>query len=264
MSTFYFNGRPSGLGNRLHEVFNLMENCQQHEDLSYEYHWPPGNKSNRSYPVLFTTPERRLVIRTGKPFPNNKYRINGGYSADGCKVTRTKETRWEVAKLIKPKFEISFESDNSDILIKPVGVHIRSTDRIGGHRHPDQMTRKTYERCFHHTLELINKLKPKYLFVAADNIKEKNQFISKLDKNITVVHPITNCKNGPYVDFFALSMCSKIYMCSKFSSFAACASAVGNIPLISYWDEDATTLFQYRTIVEYEMIDKEKRPRGFF
>ena len=77
----------------------------------------------------------------------------------------------------------------------------------------------------------LNNLKPNYLFICSDDINSKNYVLSKLDMNIKVIEPECDLQpmNYEFRDFFALTLCSEIYMCSKTSTFAICASLIGNI-----------------------------------
>ena len=78
-------------------------------------------------------------------------------------------------------------------------------------------------------------------------LKDSVKFIEPIIKNKEI--------SGEYKDFFALTKCSKIYMCSLFSSYAITASMIGNIPLVSYFTDDKSPINRYKPILEYSIIN---------
>lgn len=236
---YIVGGRASGLGNRIEEVIVCEALCDL-KKINITYTWAKNGAPNRLYPILFKTDGLNTKISTKPLGISRKNNIRKGFYEQA-----NQEIMLKASSKIKPTFNIKFENN-----IKPIGVHIRSTDRIANRGNKDQMTGEFFQKCFNHTIQLINELNPPYLFVASDDHSKKVNFISKLNNNITIVNPISDSKHPVYDDFFGLSLCEKIYMCSKFSSFAICASLIGDIPIVSYIDENETNLWRYYAKVE--------------
>ncbi len=102
------------------------------------------------------------------------------------------------------------------------------------------------------TVDTVNSMMPKYLFVCADN-KYKREFLSLLNKEICIVDPIYDPSVPDYyIDFFSLSLCEKVIMASKFSSFAIFSSLIGNLPLIAFVKDDNTDK-RYKAKFQYDV-----------
>ena len=229
-----FIGRSDGIGNRLEQIIKLEIFCSQ-ENTSVNYYW---NNKRRKYPILIAAENVNIVSK----------RISGTIPLQNYSQTEM----LSAARLIKPLFDIHFKE-------KPIGVHIRGTDRIGKDHPHFMLNNSEFSAYLSRTIAAINKIKPKYLFVCADRAKYKRFFIKHLDKSISVVDPICDAPDV-YRDFFALTLCESIYMCSKFSSFSIAASLIGNIPIVSYTHNRETenrfkALFQYRSIANFERIN---------
>jgi len=244
MVDFNFSGRPDGLGNRIEEVIRLDAICTR-ENQKANYVW--NNKVvNRSYEILLTSKNIKIAENEIPNIPSKK---NSVFSAH----LNQEEIR-SAAKNIKPNFNINFESSK-----KPIGIHIRGTDRIGKKNHPHFMRdQNEFFIYLSKTISLANQKRPEYIYICSDNENYRDIFIENLDESITVIQPICD-KSLPteYRDFFALTLCEEIYMCSKFSSFALTASLIGNIPLISFvLDEDVKA--RYKALFRYELDFPDK------
>ncbi|RPH51039.1 MAG: hypothetical protein EHM85_08185 [Desulfobacteraceae bacterium] len=226
----YINGRPDGIGNRLEELLRIEYHCILNK-LTCCYYWDNNGSYNRRYPILFEC--INVTIQDKNKYPVNMINEVGWMSNRDQMIVAVKNV-----KLIKP-----LDTDNCEY----TGVHIRTGDRIRNPvPHADFMDINLFNRIFKFTVKQINLEKPKYLFICSDNEKYKNRMISKLDKDIKVVDPLIS-KSGlqVYDDFYALSQSNKIYMCSKFSSFAITASILNNIPVVSFFDENDSNLIRY-------------------
>ena len=233
-----FNGRIDGLGNRIEEIIRLEAFCQHH---GYVCHYAWRNENDfRSYPILFTAkmvePTENVDCLQEHPLIES---ISGEF--DQTKIL-------DAARQITPRFEIGFGEGSA-----PVGIHIRGTDRIGID-HPHFMkNEKEFKTFLLKTLHLVNQEKPKLVFVCADKKIYKDAFVSLLDDSIEIVEP--ECPEdvgGVYKDFFGLAKCNKIYMTSKFSSFAITASLIGNVPVVSL-REDPEVADRYKALFEYQL-----------
>ncbi|MEI6864926.1 alpha-1,2-fucosyltransferase [Flavicella sp.] len=240
MTDFNILGRPDGLGNRMEEII-LVSAFSSKENQCFNYIW--NNKfKNRRYDINFTSENVKISKESNKNIPIktlNELELN----------LLTQDEILRSAKNINPTFKIHFENE-----IKPIGVHIRGSDRINNNDHPHFMKNK--EEFFSYlekAIETINKKFPKYIFVCADDPRSREIFIDNLNSDITVINPVydDSIKNE-YVDFFSLSLCTEIYMCSKFSTFAITASMIGNIPLIAF-QMDRDTAKRYKALFQYEL-----------
>lgn len=241
IADFNFLGRPDGIGNRIEEIITIGAICQK-EKLVANYIWRNTNKY-RSYDIFFKTnlDNVKLSGKATKDLPNKSI-------SDIQNTNLSQKEILVVAKKIEPCFNIYFKN-----YIKPVGIHIRGTDRIKNNDHPHFMKNKReFLSYLSNTILKINKECPNYVYICSDDSDYRNAFINKLDKNIIVVKPI--CDKGipdEYIDFFALTKCEKIYMCSKFSSFAITASLIGNIPVVSFF-RDEEVAKRYKALFHYE------------
>ena len=226
----YINGRPDGIGNRLEELLRIEYHCILN-NLTCCYYWDNSGNDNRRYPILFEC--INVTIQDKNKYPANMINEIGWMNNRDQMIIAAKNV-----KLIKP-----LDTDKYEY----TGVHIRAGDRIRSKvDHFDFMDINLFNRIFKFTIKQINLEKPKYLFICSDNEKYKNRMISKLDKDISVVDPlITKSALQVYDDFYALSKSNKIYMCSKFSSFAITASILNDIPVISFFDENDSNLKRY-------------------
>ena len=238
MSDFYFMGRPDELGNRIEEII-LLESICRRDSIRCNYVW--NNKHyNRSYDILLKSNNVRLI-------ENNEKDIDFVTVTDSSK-NFSQEDFLSVAQGIQPTFDIYFENN-----VKPVGIHIRGTDRLGKKSPHFMKNENELNRFLSKTIELLNESKPQYIFVCSDDRKIKEKFVKYLDKGIVVIDPI--CEGSvpeEYRDFFSLTLCDSIYMCTKFSTFSIIASLIGNIPLISFVFDDEVAN-RYKALFRYEL-----------
>jgi len=227
----YYNGRPHGLGNRIEEIIILEAYAQKYNYL-IDYHW---NNSLENWTwndcivrATFDINFKAQLVNIIQEKRDERSNIN----IANISKTLNQDDILEAGKKILPLFDIKFENN-----IKPIGVHIRGTDRIGEGKH--NMNEEQFNNIFIKIINKINESNYKYIFVCSEYEYYKNEFIKRLNKNIKVVVPTVNnidIKNDS-VDLFSLSLCNKIYLCSKFSSYSIIASIIGNIDLICNYDE---------------------------
>jgi hypothetical protein len=154
------------------------------------------------------------------------------------------------AKKIKATFNLSFPHN-----ISPVGVHIRGTDRIGKKDDPHFMKDENELRMYlSETVNALNRMRPRFVYVCSDSEQTKGVLIRHLASDISVIEP-TYDKLAPseYADLFALSKCNSIWMVSRFSSFSIIAALIGNVPLVSFVnDQDVRN--RYKARFEYREL----------
>ena len=118
------------------------------------------------------------------------------------------------------------------------------TSSVEGITAEDYMTEALAEEIFFKTLCAVNEELPLNLFVSSDDRAYKQKFINGLNNKINVI----TCDDDVdpslkiYQDFLILANSDHIYMCSKYSSFAAIASLINNIPLCTFYKPEESTL----------------------
>ena len=237
--SFNINGFPYGLGNKIEELLNLEAYCIR-TGKKCNYYWN-NEDDKRSYPILVGF--KNINIQSEHRFEDAI--VLPGYLWLGP-VFASRQEMLQAVKNMDIKFTFNKPIDSY------VGVHIRRTDRIQDVvTYCDYMDKDCADLLFMRTVGLLNREKPKNLFVCSDDDKYKNIFIKLLDSNINIIR--TNTMDCPqvYQDWYTLANSDKIIMCSKMSSFAAIASLVKDIPLVSFFNEKDTTLIRCGTKVCY-------------
>lgn len=244
---YRWNGRVDGIGNRLEEVI-WLEGIACVFGVEINYHWrTQGSAANRNYPMQFKC--RYITIQNHTHHPGHRDPVHEEYN---WYAHRSRETMAKYASGITPTFDIAFVDD-----VHPVGIHIRSTDRIRPGAKKDYQTPQQFKYAFEKTIQILNTTKPKHVFIASDDSKKRAEMIARLDPAISILKPVTSNSNEKispeWIDFFALSLCSEIIMCCKFSSFSACASLVGGgVPLKTFFGEHTSNLWRFYT--NYHLI----------
>ena len=239
MKNFSYIGRPDGLGNRIEEIIRLEAICSQ-VHAKCEYIWI-NKHSNRSYDILIQGKNTNIVAQREPLYPVKTLSdFNAFFSQEEILAS---------GKKIKPDFKIYFEE-----AILPVGIHIRASDRIG-RNHPHFMKdERELQVYFSETIDALNKNKPKFLYVCSESKRIRKIFLSYLNKDIGIVQPLCDTNTpSEYVDFFALTLCSEVWMVSRFSSFSITASLIGNIPLITFVN-DKEVKERYLAMFNYQRI----------
>jgi len=237
----YYNGRYDGIGNRLEELLHLEYYCMS-KGLTCSYYWDNSGNMDRRYPIFFEC--EHIDIQDRIKYPDNTIsRI--------IYITNRDQMTSAVKNI---RFLKSLEINGYEY----TGVHIRTGDRIQYPvPHGDFMDVRLFRKIFNFTINQINLERPESLFICSDNEDYRNKMISRLDKDIKVIDPL-NTKHPlqVYNDFYALSNANKIYMCSKFSSFAITASMLNDIPIISFFEEDESNLMRYHANVNVRKLPK--------
>src|SRR6056297_11970 len=238
MENFNFIGRPDGLGNRLEENNEVSSICYK-KNITENYVWC-NQIVFRDYDILITSKNLKITKKAISNIPTR--------TISDLAESIEREKMIKAAKGIIPTFNICFKNN-----INPVGVHIRGTDRIKNNNHPHFMkNKKEFLDYLSKVVSLVNIEKPEYVCVCSDDKRYRNIFIENLDKSIQVITPICD-KQVPneYRDFFALTLCKEIYMCSKFSTFSIMASIIGNSPIVALV-MDAEVAERYKAQFRYE------------
>tara|TARA_B100001287_G_C22681004_1_gene530355 strand:- start:890 stop:1618 length:729 start_codon:yes stop_codon:yes gene_type:complete len=210
-----FKGRPDGLGNRIGEIIMLTTHGYKN-NITFNYYWNNNNNRNdRKYPLLLECKNVNITNRIINTRPS-------------LKINNTLNEKLLYSKLIKPLFNIYFENN-----IKPIGIHIRLGDRIGFPEDAGGMTVQYSKNILKKCIIYLNKLIPPYIFICSDNNNVIEFVKNNINKDIIIIQPFSDSNSPEYTDFFALTLCSKIIMCSKFSSFPITASLISNCNIIT-------------------------------
>lgn len=239
MEEFSFPGRSDGLGNRLEEIIQLEYLCKI-KKTRCEYIWNNIHK-NRTYDILLKGKNVDIVTKASYPLIKS-IEVN----------TESSLLYKKSATNIRSKFKIYFKED-----ILPTGIHIRASDRINNStNHPHFM--KNYKELAQYiicTIKKVNEKLPKYVFIASENDTLKNIVKNELHNSIIITEPI--CDEGipsEYKDFFALTLCDEIWMCSRFSSFSILASLVGGIPINTFFCDKSTRKRYKANFINHNLI----------
>ena len=211
----YF-GRADGLGNRIGELILIETYCNKNKKIC-DYYWNNRSRKDSQYSILLKS--KNINITNIKSSSYNQF-LNQKF---------TLHDKYESAKNIKPLFDIKFENN-----IKPLGIHIRLGDKINASKEEGGMSMKFVNNMVNDLILYLNKNIPEYIFLCSDDINIINYIKNKINKKINIIKPITDIdykKNSVYCDFFGLTLCKELYMCSKFSSFLISASLIGNIKI---------------------------------
>ncbi|SCX92361.1 hypothetical protein SAMN05192588_0282 [Nonlabens sp. Hel1_33_55] len=243
MVDYNFYGRPDGIGNRLEQII-LLEAYSLKKNMKINYIWE-NKYAYRSYDI-FLSADRVSILKNAPASKELELNVDPEKQNQHFQNLTQREVL-AAAKKIEPAFDIFFEND-----IKPVGIHLRGTDRIGKNHDHFMKDYEEFNLYIAKTINLINTLKPKHIFICSDQSSYKRVLRKKLNKSIKIIDPICSKEvPGEYVDFFALSLCQSIYMSSKYSTFAITASMIGNIPLISY-TRNETIAVRHKALFTYD------------
>lgn len=228
--TIYFNGRADGLGNRIEQLINLELLCIKNQ-VKCEYYWENKYK-NRIYSHELIQC-KNIIIQHNKKYacPTKVYFMN---------ETATHEEMIEAAANVKILIDTQLPAKEY------ISVHIRSTDKLNN-RGKDEFDRATFNTFFNKTINILNGLEAydNLLYIASDDMMLRDYMISKLNKKLKVIEIDSNYL-PELMDYYMLMNSKEIYMLPKFSSYAACASLMGDNILHSYFDENETSLHRYK------------------
>ena len=240
----YYEGRPHGLGNRLEEIVKLEAYASKYNYL-VDYYWNNSIEdfmwNNHIVRANFDVNFRCKLINIIENKKNKDI-----FELD--KINLLQKDILNAGKNIQPLFNIKFKNN-----IKPIGIHIRGTDRINEGKH--NMSLDYFNKLFIKIINIVNENNYEYIFICSENNYYKEELKKNLNKNIKIIEPIIENidKNNDIIDLFSLSLCSKIYLCSKFSSYSIIASLIGNIPITCNYDElyENEIKDRYKALIEY-------------
>eukprot|EP00957_Ditylum_brightwellii_P106305 8110128-Ditylum_brightwellii.AAC.1 len=96
--------------------------------------------------------------------------------------------------------------------------------------------------------------RPEHVFIASDDVSEKAALTKNLEAvNVSLIEPTIKSPDGlnippVFSDFFGLSLCSEVWMASRFSSYAIMSARANghDVPLYTYFNPEETALYKYQ------------------
>lgn len=237
---FVQHGRKDGLGNRFEQLMHLKACCNRAQVSDAVYIWRNSDAPARSYNIHFSCAPIQVISESKMTAEHRRERL---FRAE---PPLTKEELRRAARSIIPTFRVAFPNCTGTL----IGVHVRRGDRIVGSQSApaDFMTVEQSNLCMRKTIELVvARTSSCSVFVCGDDDECVRKMTSTFSEaGLHCVQPDCSDTVDPrYQDFFALSVCAEIYMCSKFSSFAIMAAMVGGAKLHSLYDETQSNLVRY-------------------
>ena len=248
--------RPDGLGNRLEQIMNMAEVADSEDwaASSVLLFWQT-NRVGKGRESGFSGTSGLLDIDNVRFMESrNAERTRRTLHVKECTLNADRAVMSRNAHRIRPAFGLHF-ADGDDQEIHPVGIHIRKSDRIAlspsssGYETIDE-----FNAVVRFVTEAIVSKRPQHVFIASDDANEKAALATTLKAaNISVVEPSVESLAGSTIpplfsDFFGLSLCSEVWMASKFSSYAIMSARANgrDAPLYTYYDPEETILHRYQ------------------
>ena len=248
--------RPDGLGNRLEQIMNMAEVADSEDwaasSVLLIWQTKRGGKGRESG---FSGTSGLLDIDNVRFMESrNAERTRRTLHVKECTLNADRAVMSRNAHRIRPAFGLHF-ADGDDQEIHPVGIHIRKSDRIA--LSPSSSGCETideFNAVVRFVTEAIVSKRPQHVFIASDDANEKAALATTLKAaNISVVEPSVESLAGSTIpplfsDFFGLSLCSEVWMASKFSSYAIMSARANgrDAPLYTYYDPEETILHRYQ------------------
>lgn len=242
MVSYIFLGRTCGLGNRLEQVLICLCDVIENTEKIIYFVWPDnGSNMNRENRRLFEINHSRLIMSNTPP--TNKHI---GLPSLRNLISYKKEIVSKATTYIKFYGKIEFIEPNV------CGIHIRRGDRIINNtsKVSDFTTRVDCDRILESMVKIcLNR--GGNIFVSSDDELVKNNFINRISQVCNVVLPIyEDIVSVDYLDLRALSICSEIYMVSKFSSYPIIASLIGDTTMYTFFDPGLSNAYRYNATIK--------------
>uniref|UniRef100_A0A6C0KVH6 Glycosyltransferase n=1 Tax=viral metagenome TaxID=1070528 RepID=A0A6C0KVH6_9ZZZZ len=181
-----------------------------------------------------------------------KYDIKDVYNVY-YQVTHSIKPCQKIEDILNKKFNIYS-------IVEPIGIHIRLTDKCVENPDPFTMSRGDYLEILRKCREFVATHRGTYFVCSEDKIarREMQEFILETGNEITGTlenpYGIDSSDGGDalsedesaLLDFFALSRCTLILQCTKYSTFSIAASLINRIPLINFYgyENNALTIWK--------------------
>jgi len=222
-----FYGCPAGLGNRYEELVKLSTFAVKN-DLNIKYYW--NNAAKSKYKNLFKA--QNIIIETieqleswpTKNFESSRY-----------------WREYISSRSIGYNNQVKLDLTPINARDQYIGIHIRGTDRIvDSHiRHPGFQTLKDLDESILNTKNYLLENKCSLpLAIFSEDSSLKNRLINELHMFEIMDLPVLENIDCEYQDLYNLSKSERIIMCSKFSTFALTAAALGNTKVVNFFSDN--------------------------
>lgn len=232
--TFYFIGRPDGIGNRVEELIKIQEYCEVH-NMKCIYIWRNTSFRNYSVSITFENIEIRSTIT---PEEQTRALRNVMQRTFGHKV----------------KYNFTFQVDND--LNYDIIIHLRATDRITfTDKHKDFSTIEMFNSFINKTIEYVNNDNSVSTYtIVTDDIRYKEKVKKNINKEYVELLYNSNVHKD-WLDFYYLTKPNKyVVMCCQFSSYSICASILGDKKLMIFKNSLKSNLPVYKA--DISIIDE--------
>jgi len=226
-----FYGCPAGLGNRYEELVKLS-NFAVKNDIVIRYYWNNAGKSK--YKNLFKA--KNITIETIdqlNSWPTNNF--------ESSRYWREYISSRSIGYSNQVKLDFSLIETRG----KYIGIHIRGTDRIvdSNTGHPGFQTVKDLDESILNTKNyLLENNCNLPLVIFSEDLSLKKRLINELHMFEIINLPIVENIDFEYQDLYNLSKSERIIMCSKFSTFALTAAALGNTKIVNFFSDNRQLL----------------------
>ena len=226
-----FYGCPAGLGNRYEELVKLS-NFAVKNNLNIKYYW--NNSTKSKYKNLFKA--KNITIETVdqlNSWPTNNF--------ESSRYWR----EYISSRSIGYSNQVKLDFSPLDTRGEYIGIHIRGTDRIvdSNKEHPGFQTVKDLDKSILNTKNYLlenNCTLPLAIFSEDPSLKKR--LTNELHMFEIIDLPIVENIDFEYQDLYNLSKSERIIMCSKFSTFALTAAALGNTKIVNFFSDNKQLL----------------------
>ena len=249
--------RSDGLGNRLEQIMHMIELADSDDRTAVLLIWPIWRGGKGREPEYIGTSGLLEIENVRFMESHNAKMTRGTLNVSDCTLNADSAMMSRNAHRIRPAFGLHF-ADGDDQEIHPVGIHIRKSDRIASRPthllKSDFQTIDEFNDIVRFVTEAMLSKRPRHVFIASDDAGEKAALATTLEAvNISIVEPSIESLAGLTVpalfsDFFGLSLCSEVWMASRFSSYAIMSARANgrDAPLYTYYNPEESNLDRYQ------------------
>jgi len=168
----------------------------------------------------------------------------------GLPIYDVRNVYYSVVSNTRPcvKIEVYLQNANFNA-IKPIGLHIRLTDKCVDNPNSFTMSRNDYSEILRKCKEFVATNRGTYFVSSEDKqaCRDMQEYIRETGSKVFEFNYDGLREDEiAMLDFFALSRCSAILQCTKYSTFSIAASIIHRIPLINFYGYENSALLVWR------------------